>query len=481
MASSTGSARAALAASAWGAVVYLTDCLPPRIRYGYVHRLTRALLRTPLPALAALPHDRGAVDALAGPTASEVDSTTTCVLAADALDIGGIGSVIEMLARGLGDCGVRPVVVTTAEGARADRLRRVGVDVTVVTDEESALTAITALSPDVIQSHSAPPFLESAARRSGVPLMPVMHNTEIHYTKARWADFAGLMAESVMGIAVSETVREFHLRHIGDATPIIVIPNGAPTATAPSRHERAAARSALSQVLGAELGDDIVFVTLARYDAQKNIAGLTAAFSDAVSEASPAIRLVCAGDPSDWTELRRADAIRRAGAARDRIHFLGNSDARTLLTAADAFVLDSFFEGWPVAATEAAAFGLPLLLADVGGAAELVARDPGRSLLIANATGAASEVSDRRVRAARRRSRRQPNAPELRDAVRRIADTVLAERRNAPASEVTGAAGRSAVDSMNAAHAEAIRAAAAGRTGHGVDAARGNDGSAPGR
>ncbi|MGO8610190.1 glycosyltransferase, partial [Rhizobium johnstonii] len=76
---------------------------------------------------------------------------------------------------------------------------------------------------------------------------------------------------------------------------------------------------------------------------------------------------------------------------------LGNSDARTLLTAADAFVLDSFFEGWPVAATEAAAFGHPVILSDVGGARELVDRDPRRSVLIPNAAGAADGVSDRRV------------------------------------------------------------------------------------
>lgn len=459
MRSRHGSARAEISASLWGTVVLLTDMLPPRVRYGYVHRLTRAVLATPLRRLEA-PRDTGPVlPDPASPVAAGAGSTT-CVLAADGLDIGGIGTVIEMLARGLGEHSVRPVVLCHGDGARAARLRDAGVEVRTVRDEDAALEVIRGIAPDVIQSHSAPPFLERAALRSGVPLVPVMHNTEIHYTRARWAAFAELMAGSAAAIAVSETVREFHLRHIGEGTPIRVVPNGAPTAATPTAAERKSARDALSAVLGVDLGDDVVFVTLARYDAQKNFAGLVAGAADEIAASPAPIRLVCAGDPSDSAEWRRTDALRRAGRAADRIHLLGNSDARALLTAADAFVLDSFFEGWPVAATEAAAFGHPLLLADVGGARELVARDPDRSVLIANATGAASLVSDRRVRAARRRSRRQANAPALRAAMAAITRTVVAERSAPVGSDPRAHVDRATVRTMLAQHAEIVRAAA---------------------
>lgn len=455
-----GSLRAEASASLWGTVVLLTDLLPPRVRYGYVHRLTRVVAAGRLPSLSA-PTDASIARSEAAAPAAEGDAQTTCVLAADGLDIGGIGTVIEMLARGLTAHGVRPIVVCHGDGPRAARLRAAGVDVRAVATESAALDAIGAIAPDVIQSHSAPPFLEQAALRSGVPLVPVMHNTEIHYTRARWAAFGTLMAGSATGIAVSETVREFHLRHIGHATPIEVVPNGAPPAATPLPAERMAARDALGRVLGVDLADDVVFVTLARYDAQKNFAGMIAAFADAISDSPVPLRLVCAGDPSDWAELRRADALRRAGRAPDRIHLLGNSDARALLIAADAFVLDSFFEGWPVAATEAAAFGHPLLLADVGGARELVARDPERSVLIPNATGPAGLVSDRRVRAARRRSRRQSNAAELRLAAAAIAGTVATERAGAGGIDPRAHVDRSTVGTMVAHHAEVIRRVAA--------------------
>lgn len=449
--------RARAAATWWGAVAYVTDLLPPRIRYGYVHRLTAAALTRPLPRVEPVVTAPPSEPLPTGPTGT--DATIRCVLAADGLDIGGIGTVVEMLALGLAAHGVRPIVVCHGDGRRAARLREGGIEVRSVADEESAACAIREAGAAAIQSHSAPPFLEHAAIGSGLPLIPVMHNTEIHYTSARWRAFATLMDAAATGIAVSATVREFHLRHIGDRTPIAVIPNGAPPAPSASSAERAHARTELSRAIDVDLGDDIVFACLARYDAQKNFAGLVAGVADAIDGSDLPLRLVCAGDPSDWVEFRRADALRRAGAASERIHLLGNSDARSLLTAADAFVLDSFFEGWPVAATEAAAFGHPLLLSDVGGARELVDRDPGRSMLIPNATGDAGSVSDRRVRTARRRSRRQPNAHALREAVAVIARTIARERESGP-PRIRTAAERSGIDVMLAQHADVIRTAA---------------------
>jgi glycosyltransferase involved in cell wall biosynthesis len=389
---------------------------------------------------------------------------TRCVLAADSLDIGGIGSVIEMLALGLGARGVHPVVVCEGDGVRAASLRDAGLTVIAVSDGESARRAIDAVGPQVIQTHSAPRYLEVAALDSGAAVMPVMHNTEIHYTRSRWSDFAALMAGSVMGIAVSETVRRFHFQHIGESTPIVVVPNGAPEASIPSPTERQRAREALSRVLDVKVGDDIVFLCLARYDSQKNIAGLVASFSAAIEGSAVPLRLVCAGDPSDWAEFRRADALRRAAGSSDRIHLLGNSDARALLTASDAFILDSFFEGWPVAATEAAAHGHPLLLSDVGGAKELIARDAVRSRLIPNATGEASLVTDRRVRKARRKSRKQANSLALQQAAQTIARGIPSER-SGPATVDSGAPLRDlgGVGAMIAHHAELIRAAATAR------------------
>lgn len=440
-----------------GLIAGATDLLPPRIRYGYVHPLTRRMMARPLPVVTG----PGLVRPAVSPRAHGAAPGVTCALAVDDLDIGGIGAVIEMLCDGLPSEGVTPVVLGTGDGPRAQRLRRRGIDVVTVSDQDSAERALREIGPAVVQLHSAPRFVEEAVLGSGLPFVPVLHNTEIHYTRARWRQFRKLLGAAAAAVAVSETVSEFHRRHVqaelGDR--IVVVPNGAPLLAAVDGGQRASARRGLAACLGLDpdvLGDDVVFVCLARYDSQKNIAGTVASFlraAEAGDRAGQHVRLVIAGDPSDWVELLRADAARRCSARGADVHLLGNSDPGGLLAAADVFLLNSFFEGWPVAATEAAAIGLPLLLSDVGGAAELVGQDGGRSALVPNPCGAAAAVSDSRVRAARRRARDQVNADEVSAAVLALADAV---RRATPASPtISGPAGIS-VAAMAAGHARVL-------------------------
>jgi glycosyltransferase involved in cell wall biosynthesis len=446
-----------------GVVTGATGMLPPRIRYGYVHRITRVLLCKPLPSLPALGANRKAGSGARGTQTGDL----MCVLGASELDIGGIGSVVELLATLLPTRGVTPAVVCLGDGARAQRIRELGIEVRSVRDQDSALRALEELRPDVIQLHGAPAFLESAARASAVPVVPVMHNTEIHYSRARWRRFSRSLSESSSAVAVSDLVRTYHASHLPTLlrSRIAVIPNGAPGLREPDTQQRQDARDVLEHAVGSCFRDDVVFVCLARYDAQKNIAGTVASFLRCVATGVPA-QLVIAGEPSDWVEFRRSDAIRRGSRAADRVHLLATSDAWTLLAAADAFILNSFFEGWPVAATEAWAAGLPLILSDVGGARELVARDPARAVLIANGAGEASVVTDARVERARWRAGHQRNSSELGVAIERVVDLVQRERvapvaaRGASDGGASDGVASDGVAVMIDAHAHVLRDAA---------------------
>jgi glycosyltransferase involved in cell wall biosynthesis len=441
--------RARSDALLFGALVAATDILPPRLRYGYVHPLTRRMLQRPLPHLE---YTRSAPmgEEL---TASGTPETLTCVLAAGALDIGGIGSVVEMLATGLPKVGIRPVVVCTDDGPRAARLRSRGTRVAVVGSRAEAGQVLRDLAPQVIQLHGAPEHLEEAAMSTSTPLVPVLHNTEIHFSRARWRRFTRLLGRSAAAIAVSELVREFHGRHVplGLRGRIDVVPNAVAPQAAVTENEKRAARAELESTLGGDLEGDIIFVSLARYDSQKNVAGLVASFLACVSD--PSVRLIIAGEPSDWAEVRRADAIRRSSPRAKYVSLLGSSDARTLLAAADGFVLDSFFEGWPVAATEAASMGLPLVLSDFGGARELIARDPAHSVLIPNPCGLADAVSDSAVARARRGCRNQSNAAELGSAIDRVAARARAGEGPIPESADV------LMETMMTGHAEVLRRA----------------------
>lgn len=450
-----GRAAARAETAFFGAVVTATDLLPPRIRYGYVHPLTARMFRRPLRHLAAIGVRSGAI--ALPPATSSFPATLCCALLTGSMEVGGIGSVIEVLAAAFPMAGVRAVVICTADGARAARLRSRGVDVVVAANEAEAERALRELNPDVIESHSAPLPLEDAAIASGIPVVPVLHNMEIHFSRARWRRFARVLGSSPAAIGVSESVREFHARHVGAelAERIRVVANAVPSESAPDADERRAARAALARTLGTDLAGDFVLVSLTRYDAQKNVAGLVSSFLATVT--ADQVRLVVAGEPSDWAELRRADALRRCSDRADRVTLLGRSDARALLAAADGFILDSFFEGWPVAATEAAETGLGLVLGDFGGARELVDRDRGGSFLIPNPCGPAERVSDAAVARARRRSRRQPNAHELGAAVDAL---VLRARDDSRAPVRTWAPGEQ-LTAMVEGHADVLRRAVA--------------------
>lgn len=118
--------------------------------------------------------------------------------------------------------------------------------------------------------------------------------------------------------------------------------------------------------------DQVVVGTIGRLVREKGYPELL----DAASRLDPdRFVLVCVGgdDPE------KADALDRATieAARARgVRFLGHrDDVAELLAAFDVFVLASHREGFPRAAMEAAAMGLPVVATDIRGCREIV--DPG--------------------------------------------------------------------------------------------------------
>ncbi len=89
----------------------------------------------------------------------------------------------------------------------------------------------------------------------------------------------------------------------------------------------------------------------------------------------PETRLVVAGDGHLRGELE--DLARTAGVS-DRVIFLGDvphQRVRSYLEAADAFVLNSTYEGLPHVVLEAMAAGVPVIATDAGGTGEAVERE----------------------------------------------------------------------------------------------------------
>jgi glycosyltransferase involved in cell wall biosynthesis len=440
--------RASVEARFVGLVVSATDMLPAEIRYGHLRSITQRLFgRTPLP------HITGAREAPAIPSASITSAGTgpRVTLVTGRLDVGGLENVVRMLAEGLGAEGLVTSVLCTGGGVTFDALAAAGVDVVAARTPAEARAELNRLRPDVIEVHNAPQHLLDSVQESGVPWVSVIHNAEIHRTSAGWAEVA--QTRATRWIAVSEGVREFHLAHLPRDAPsnVVVVPNASPAA--PFTYDpaqRSWSRRALEEATGWRVRDEhVVVVSLSRYDSQKNIPGLVACFGDAAAARS-SLRIVVAGPTTDWLEVVRADAIRRASASPQAMALLGPSPSHVLLAAADVFVLDSFFEGWPIAVIEAVQAGLPIILSDVGVAGELL-RDGTRGTLVPNpATGAT--IDEKAVSAARRRVRSQRNAAAVRGALIDMADHV-AEWRTARSALAASAAELFTLDEMIRGHA----------------------------
>jgi glycosyltransferase involved in cell wall biosynthesis len=117
-------------------------------------------------------------------------------------------------------------------------------------------------------------------------------------------------------------------------------------------------------------GDDVLIVSVARLERQKDPVALIQGFARGLGRDSRC-HLVLAG-AGDLENAARASAER--GGVSDRVHFLGVcGDVPDLLAAADLFALASRWEGSPLAVMEAMAARLPVIATAVGEVPELVA------------------------------------------------------------------------------------------------------------
>jgi glycosyltransferase involved in cell wall biosynthesis len=141
---------------------------------------------------------------------------------------------------------------------------------------------------------------------------------------------------------------------------ITVIPNGVdPAEFAPDRRAREETRTSLELA-----ADDLVAVFVGGEWERK---GLSVAI-EGIARADGWHLLVLGGGD----EASHARMARRHG-AHGRVHFLGRrTDPARYYAAADAFVLPTAYEAFPLVSLEAAAAGLPLIVGRVSGAEELV-------------------------------------------------------------------------------------------------------------
>lgn len=360
-----------------------------------------------------------------GPATRVQFSALRCLLVTDTLDVGGTDEVVAFLAARLTDVGFETAVLELtedsdrAEGVAARALRAADVPVWRggPTLGEQKLRA---WHPDVVAIHTGRPYDREpwwpfqAATAANIPVVQTLHGSYALYdAKPDFVAHQTSLADIV--VSVSALLREQYLRIDRDYPKerIVVVPNAVRPRALPARED---ARG----VLG--LDSEYLFLCLARYCLQKNTYGLVRAFAR-VADRYPEAHLLVAGRLDDARYAAQIRALADSLPCRDRIHLRDHlPDPALLLAAADGFVLDSFFEGWSLASLDALAAGLPVVLADVGGAREQLAGPEPPGFLVPNPLGDPLVVNWDTI--SRARFAEQANEDELVEAM----SSLIAER-----------------------------------------------------
>jgi glycosyltransferase involved in cell wall biosynthesis len=386
-------------------------------------------------------------------------ATLRCAVVTSQLDVGGMDQVAAVLAQVLPRYDVETTLVFApadgewwqASARLANELRASGTPVVEV-DEGSASSWLRTWRPDVVSAHSPPAWMLSQLAELDVPVVETVHGLHGLFDGDMTAEAARLRQVARL-VTVSDLLRQQYLGRVPGLRPedVVAIPNGC-LAGRSRGASPAIDRKRARQWLG--VGDEPLVVSLGRFALQKNAFGLLSAF-DQAARRCPATLLV-AGRPDDPHYVAQVLEHRRRLAAAPRIRLRDHTPwPEVVLAAADVFVLDSFYEGWPLATMDALVAGVPIVASEVAGAAEQVAVG---GVLVTNPLGDPDAVTWEGMR--RARFSRQVNEAELADALVTLVGDVSRLRRER--LELAAAARRRFdVDTMVARHAGVLIEAAA--------------------
>jgi glycosyltransferase involved in cell wall biosynthesis len=298
------------------------------------------------------------------------------------LDKGGMEQVIFDLVRGL-DRDLFNIVVVVVEkgGAIANRCKEIGIPVEILRHDKPReyQEILERYQIDLVLSHYST-FGARLAFEKGIPSVSVIHNIYSWFPDNILSDFRSADPFVSRYIAVSEEVKEYTCYRFNiPSEKITVIPNGMDVDAYTSRPTS----HTLSR---SELGfndDDYIFVNVAAISPPKGQNVILTALKKIVHEC-PKIRVLSIGDVLDeaYFDFLKNKAVELQ--LTDHLGFIGFvEDIRPYLQVADAFLLTSFIEGWPLSVMEAMLHRLPLILTRVGGVSAMLG-DSGAGVLVDN-------------------------------------------------------------------------------------------------
>lgn len=307
----------------------------------------------------------------------------------DSMEMGGAETLVSQLCRAQRDEGHEPQVYAIAAlGALGEQMQadgfpiRSNIGVHLSDSTRNFYKLFKSSTPDIVHIHNPTPtiYAAAAARIARVPgivstrhsLVAPPHNRLMEMKYAIAARFCDL----VVGICDATTS---NLKKLGTVPQrkIVRIYNGA-----------ALIRKLPMAECPAKTGFTLVFV--GRFQPVKNLPLLLSAFRIALAS-MPELRLWMVGDGSERGQLQQLSSDYEIS---EKMTFWGQQlDVAPFLSAADAFIMSSSSEGLPISLLQAFSCGLPSIVTDVGGMAEVVRlANAGIVVPAANATAMANAI-----------------------------------------------------------------------------------------
>jgi glycosyltransferase involved in cell wall biosynthesis len=236
---------------------------------------------------------------------------------------------------------------------------------------------VRAWRPDVLHSHMVHANLMARVLRLFVPIPALVSTIHNIYEGGRVRMAAYRLTNALvdhMTIVSQAAADRFVSEGIVPKNILTVVPNGVDTDR--FRTVPASARESLRDSMGLER--EFVWLAVGRFEVAKDYPNMLRAFAT-VHQRHPRAVLLLVGRGTLQAE---SEALAQALGLEEAVRFLGvRQDVPELMSAADAYVMSSAWEGMPMVLLEAAAAGLPIVSTVVGGNDEVV-RDQESGFLV---------------------------------------------------------------------------------------------------
>lgn len=223
--------------------------------------------------------------------------------------------------------------------------------------------ALRRLKPDIVATHSSKAGLigRYAAFREGIPATFTAHgwafaegiperSRRLYARVERWA---ARWCQRIITVSEADRLLALHFG-VGRPDQLVAVHNGMPIV--------------VGQQMAKPETQPPTLLMVARFEAQKDQKTLLRALAQ-LKDLEWKCDLI-----GDGPNRESCEALSASLGLSDRVAFLGTrSDVPQRLEAAQAFVLISLWEGFPLSTLEAMRAGLPTVVSDVGGSAEAVA------------------------------------------------------------------------------------------------------------